>query len=109
MVEKNLASTLAWGTGPKWLRFAAYLRTCRDRLTWLFGTRLTHRPAGAGSAPVAEVVNPGGVILCEHPKEEVLPETAGGFVRHKSYRYGKIMLTARPPEEPRVGEGPPGA
>ena len=33
-------------------------------------------------------------------EEEVLPETAGGFARHKSYRYGKIMLTAyRPPED----------
>ena len=59
---------------------------------------------------VAEVMSPGGVILCEHPKEEVLPETAGGFVRHKSYRYGKIMLTAyRPPEETPGGEGAPGA
>ena len=59
---------------------------------------------------VAEVMNPGGVILCEHPKEEVLPETAGGFARHKSYRYGKIMLTAyRPPEETPGGEGAPGA
>ncbi len=42
---------------------------------------------------VAEVMNQGGTIICEHPMEETLPETAGDFVQVKSYRYGKIMLT----------------
>ena len=111
VVEKNLAST---GLGDRakvvTADFAAYLRTCRDR----FDVAFLDPPYRTGlleqALPlVAEVMNPGGVILCEHPKEEVLPETAGGFVRHKSYRYGKIMLTAyRPPEEVPGGEGPPG-
>ena len=38
-------------------------------------------------------MNPGGTILCEHPSDEELPETAGGFVRGRSYRYGKILVT----------------
>lgn len=42
---------------------------------------------------VAECMNPGGTIICEHPIEEVLPETAGDFVKVRSYKYGKIMLT----------------
>mgnify|MGYP005764562495 FL=1 len=111
VVEKNLAST---GLGDRakvvTADFAAYLRACRDR----FDVAFLDPPYRTGlleqALPlVAEVMNPGGVILCEHPKEEVLPETAGGFARHKSYRYGKIMLTAyRPPEEVPGGEGAPG-
>ncbi|WP_050697420.1 16S rRNA (guanine(966)-N(2))-methyltransferase RsmD [Anaeromassilibacillus senegalensis] len=42
---------------------------------------------------VAAVMNPGGTIICEHPSDEKLPETAGDFVKGKDYRYGKILLT----------------
>lgn len=41
----------------------------------------------------AALMNPGGVILCEHPSDEALPETAGAFVRERAHRYGKIMVT----------------
>ncbi|MFT3950803.1 MAG: 16S rRNA (guanine(966)-N(2))-methyltransferase RsmD [Oscillospiraceae bacterium] len=34
------------------------------------------------------------VVICEHEKELVLPETVGRLVLKKQYRYGKIMLTA---------------
>ena len=47
----------------------------------------------------ARQMNPGGVILCEHPLGEELPERAGEFQRGKSYRYGKIMLTVYRREE----------
>ena len=39
-------------------------------------------------------INRGGVIICEHPTDEPLPDKAGPFVRTKDYRYGKILLTA---------------
>ncbi len=42
---------------------------------------------------VAARMAPGGIVVCEHPKEEELPETAGRFSKCKTYRYGKIMLT----------------
>lgn len=35
----------------------------------------------------------GGTIICEHPREEELPEEAGDFRAVRSYRYGKILLT----------------
>ena len=39
-------------------------------------------------------MNRGGIIICEHPTDEPLPEKAGEFVRKKEYRYGRILLTA---------------
>lgn len=43
---------------------------------------------------VAEHMNRGGIVICEHPTDEPLPDKAGDFVRVKDYRYGKILLTA---------------
>lgn len=42
---------------------------------------------------VAERMNKGGTIICEHPSDENMPELAGEFCKKKTYRYGKIMLT----------------
>jgi 16S rRNA (guanine966-N2)-methyltransferase len=41
----------------------------------------------------AAVMNKGGTIICENPSDEQMPETAGDFIRVRSYRYGKIVLT----------------
>lgn len=38
-------------------------------------------------------MNAGGLILCEHPEDETLPERVGDFERGKQYRYGKINIT----------------
>ena len=50
---------------------------------------------------VARHMNPGSIIVCEHPREEQMPEAAEGFALYRQYRYGKIMLTSycRPVEE----------
>ncbi|MBE6754189.1 MAG: 16S rRNA (guanine(966)-N(2))-methyltransferase RsmD [Ruminococcaceae bacterium] len=42
---------------------------------------------------MAQVMNTGGVILCEAPERKVLPETAGEFVKRRTYRHGRIALT----------------
>lgn len=42
---------------------------------------------------VAAIMRKGGAILCEHPSDETMPEEAGGFVRDRQYRYGKVMVT----------------
>ena len=36
---------------------------------------------------------PGGIVLFEHRYKEEFPETAGGLVRKKNYKYGKIAVT----------------
>lgn len=41
----------------------------------------------------AEVVNDGGVIVCEHPYGEEMPETAGKFSLYRSYKYSKLALS----------------
>lgn len=43
---------------------------------------------------VAARMSEGGIIICEHPKEEEVPQSAGEFLRVKEYRYGRILLTA---------------
>lgn len=32
-------------------------------------------------------------IICEHPRDENLPESVGNFILKKSYRYGSIMIS----------------
>ena len=41
---------------------------------------------------VADIMNDGGVIVCEAPFEEEIPEEAGDFRLVKTYKYGKIKL-----------------
>lgn len=41
---------------------------------------------------VSTVMNPGGVIICEAPFKDELPERAGSFTLQRKYRYGKTGL-----------------
>lgn len=43
-------------------------------------------------AILPDVMNESGVIICEAPYSDELPESAGGFVLKKKYRYGKTGL-----------------
>lgn len=40
----------------------------------------------------ANIMNEGGVIICEAPFDEELPEEVGSFKMTKEYKYGKIKL-----------------
>ena len=47
-----------------------------------------------GTLPlVVQRMNPGGGILCETSKEEILPDEVGDFCKQKEYRYGRAKLT----------------
>lgn len=75
--------------------FAAFLRGNREK----FDIAFLDPPYNTGlleqALPMAaEHMNPGGLILCEHPRQEELPEQAGSFSKFRSYRYGKIALTS---------------
>ena len=41
---------------------------------------------------VSEVMNEGGVIICEAPFKDELPESARNFTLYRKYRYGKTGL-----------------
>ena len=34
-----------------------------------------------------------GLVICEHPKEQELPDETEDFILKKKYRYGKVCLT----------------
>lgn len=42
---------------------------------------------------VPRVMNKSGVIICESPDSETMPESAGDFTLQKRYRYGKVSLS----------------
>ena len=39
------------------------------------------------------VMSKSGVIVCEHPTEEQLPQEIGSFALKKNYKYGNIMIS----------------
>lgn len=95
VVEKNLTAT-SFGDRAKVVRgdALAYLRATRES----FDIAFLDPPYRTGllqqALPLAaQRMAPGGRILCEHPREEELPEQAGSFVKKKVYTYGKIALT----------------
>lgn len=95
MVQKNLESTgLAAKAQVKNMDYSAFLMRNREPFDLAFldppyrtGLLQTALPL------VAQAMNLGGTIVCENPSDEEMPETAGDFVRTRSYRYGKIILT----------------
>lgn len=95
VVEKNIAAA---GFGESSVVVLGdslgYLR----RENALFDIAFLDPPYRMGLLPqalplTAERMNPGGIIVCEHAREEILPEQAGEFRKSKEYHYGKIMLT----------------
>ena len=103
VVRDNLATT----GFAKQARLAAmdslgFLTTATEK----FDIAFLDPPYNQGLIPkalplLAPKMTPGGVILCEHQKGEELPETAGEFKIYRTYRYGKVMVTAyrRPTDE----------
>ncbi|MEG1875391.1 MAG: 16S rRNA (guanine(966)-N(2))-methyltransferase RsmD [Angelakisella sp.] len=74
---------------------ADFLRTTQG----CFDIALLDPPYGKGLLNtvlplLALKMSPAGVILCESALTDDPPETAGEFVLQKSYRYGKIKLSA---------------
>ena len=101
VVEKNLTATGFFDRARVvQADFAAFLSRERE----LFDIAFLDPPYETGllqqALPLAaEHMTPDGVIFCEHPVRESLPEEAGEFRKAKEYRYGKIALTVyRRPE-----------
>lgn len=74
--------------------YRAYLSSSRES----FSVILLDPPYSTGMLSDAlknsvRLLKPGGVIICEHPKSELLPESVADCTRHKTYNYGRVALT----------------
>ena len=79
----------------QWLRAADCQYKIRSKNT---PTDFLDPPYNAGillsaAEGVAEVMNPHGIIICEHSERTVMPENIGNFVLKKRYRYGKTAVS----------------
>lgn len=95
VVQKNLEATgFSAQAQVKQTDFASFLLQNREP----FDLALLDPPYRTGllqrALPmVAGAMNLGGLIVCEHPSDEELPASAGDFVKIRSYRYGKVLLS----------------
>ena len=74
--------------------YASYLLMTPDR----FDIAFVDPPYGTGVLQNAleilpRVMNSYGIIICEHPVKDVLPQQVEGFKIYKTYKYGKIAVT----------------
>ena len=74
----------------------AYLHTCREKFHVIF----LDPPYQSGLLEKAmetiaafDILREHGIMVCESPLEQVLPELPQPYERGKDYRYGKIKLT----------------
>ena len=96
IVKRNLESTKL-GENAKVVQMdsISYLNINREKFDFLFldppyGTGLLQ----AALAKAESVMNKGGLILCESPVTEELPEELEDFVKYRQYKYGKIKITS---------------
>lgn len=95
VVRENLRKTgLSERARVAAMDFSAYLEHTADR----FDIAILDPPYQKGildtALPLtAKVMNPGGVIVCETERREVLPPQAGDFSLVREYRYGKAKIT----------------
>ena len=108
VVKQNLAATgLARRASVLHGDALRYLQTCRDR----FDVAFLDPPYGTGTLQKAltllpPLMRPSGVVVCEAPKGEALPETADNFSLWRTYHYGKVSLAVyRAQEEEAEDDG----
>lgn len=95
IVKRNIASVkLTSGAKVVQSDSISYLNMCRDKFDFIFldppyGTGLLQ----AALAKAQRAVNKTGLIICEAPIGEQLPEKLDEFVRYRDYKYGKIGIT----------------
>ncbi len=96
IVKRNLTTTkLADNAKVVQMDSISYLNIGREKFDFLFldppyGTGLLQ----AALAKAEAVMNKGGLILCESPVAEKLPDCLGEFVKYREYKHGKIKITS---------------
>ena len=96
IVKRNLAATkLADNAKVVQMDSVSYLNIGKEKFDFLFldppyGTGLLQAALSKAEA----VMNKGGLILCESPVAEELPDVLGEFVKYREYKHGKIKITS---------------
>ena len=100
-VKKNLISTkLTKNTEVLKTEATAFLRNNKKKYDIIFMDPPYSTGILQGTLPYAvKNINDGGVIVCEHPYGEEMPQTVGSFSVYRKYKYGKIGITVY-----RIGE-----
>ena len=80
----------------------AYLAACREKFDLIFldppyGAKLWNGALEAISR--FDILANHGIIICESPLDEEMPELASPYRLHRAYRYGKIKVTTYHREE----------
>lgn len=95
LVQENLQNT-GLADKAKVIRgdYAAVLTGLDRTFDYIFidppyATKLQEKAA----ALAQRVVAPGGVLICEHPKEQVLPDDIGAFKRTRLYKHGRVQFS----------------
>lgn len=95
IVKRNLKSTKL-GEKAKVVQMdsISFLNVGREKFDFLFldppySTGLLQAALGRAET----VMNKGGMIICESPFTEELPESLSEFVKYREYKYGKIKIT----------------
>lgn len=95
VINRNLETTgLSQNAEVKLSDSISFLKSCDEK----FDIAFLDPPYRKGLLQkVLEILpmfmNRTGKIICEHPRDEELPNQIGEFFVKKHYRYGKIMLT----------------
>lgn len=74
--------------------YDAYLKTCSGK----FDIAFLDPPYNKNILPpalnaVAECMNPGSLIICEHSDKDILPPKVGDFESMRTYKYGTVRIT----------------
>lgn len=73
----------------------AFLRSTREKFDIaILDPPYNHNLIQKSMPQLVEKMTEGGIIICEHEKETVLPESFGDFSVSKVYRHGRATLTA---------------
>ena len=94
-VKKNLISTKLDRQSEVIRKEAvAFLKSNRKKFDIIFMDPPYSKGILQNTLPYAvQNINDGGVIICEHPYGEEMPQTVGHFSVYRDYKYGKIGIT----------------
>ena len=97
LIRENLRRTRMEGEG-RVVRsdYAAYLRRCREKYQIILLDPPYAEVFLENSLKIIteiDILQSGGIIVCERPVGKELPWNFEGFTRSRDYKYGKTLLT----------------